>query len=162
VQAESDGEDLRPPVTGIYTLDATSLADSCDPPRWSGHYDELAIWASSAKINLGFPDGADGPASRIDLKMLEGSKGLDFAARVSFDPSSCTAGTQHIDVSATVTGPGEIEATLDESWTDLAECAAGPSRDCTSKRVFEYRLIAPCPCGEFVIRASGDLDCWCD
>lgn len=129
---------------------------------WTGHYDELGIIATSAGINLGFLDHEGDSPWRIDLKSIEGSNGLDFSVSSTFAANRCRAGTRDIDVSATVFAPGELEATLDESWKDLVACTVGPSRDCSSKRVFEFRLLEACSCGRFVARTSGSVDCECD
>jgi len=154
--------------TGIYRLDATTTADTCDPARFTG-----STTVSLSKISGGISivdasvDGPLGSAASIALLATDG-----WALRVPADGrriEPCSPSNSVVfDYALTGATSDQVDVVEDEVWTMVTACPTGvagyvnasaiPSASCAATRELHYELVSVCesPCS-----LSSDLVCSC-
>ena len=142
-------------VTGIYTLTATSQADTCDPARFVGAA-TVPIFVDSDAIVI-----ADENSSVETPTIARYSLAESTSYTVDVPPSGATyapcpsGGSFSLDFALTAATATSLEVTDDESWTIVSACAGTtidastvPNTSCAASRTLDYTLVQACasPC----------------
>jgi hypothetical protein len=142
---------------GVYDLQISTVADTCDPARHSGNAGHVAVFASALGIGVLEPDDIPFGSSyqRYDLAADAGYEG---SVGAGIDVGSLCGGQSTFNtvrqlISATTAGFAVTETT---DWTVTVPCAAGtvsiiPAASCHDALDLKYQLVTVCdpPCGLF-------------
>ena len=153
--ATVDAFDPAAVQTGIYTLTATTLTDTCTPARFTGTLD-VGVFQSGT--DLGLFDGDATAQERYDLLASTGYT-LDVpTSGEQLDPCGATAGDavalSYVLTSATADQVGVV---ADQQWTLPTSCTSAaaavdgatvPTTTCHATRTLRYDLAQACraPC----------------
>jgi hypothetical protein len=141
-------------VTGIYTLTATSQADTCDPPRFVGSA-TVPVFANDTSIEIADENSSvTAPTiARYSLGAASGYAAQIPPATATFAPCP-SGGSFSLDFTLTAASPTSIDVSDEETWTIVSPCAATidaatvPAATCATHRTLHYALVQPCatPC----------------
>src|SRR5262249_660334 len=112
-------------VSGIYTLDATSQADSCDPPRFVGSL-VVPIVSDSSVIET-VDQSSPGMLQMTSIYSLTAASGYTLHVPGSGQPSApCpSGGAFSVGLTLTAASASSFEVTDDESWTIVVPSCTG-------------------------------------
>jgi hypothetical protein len=139
--------------TGIYTLTASSLTDTCDPPRFTG---TLAVDVFQSDSGVGLFDGDATTQQRYDLPSATGYT-LDVPGATAGDLDPCgSAAGDSVTLSYVLTSATSESLTVvaDQQWTIVTTCTGSvggvtvPAASCHATRTLHYELAQTCasPC----------------
>jgi hypothetical protein len=140
--------------SGIYELQISTAADTCEPPRTAGNAGHVGVFVSALGIGVLEPTGIPFGSSyqRYDLVAdagYEGSVGAGINAGLGCGGQSTFSTVRQL-ISATTAGFAVTEAT---DWIVTVPCAGGvvseiPAASCHDALDLNYQLVTACdpPC----------------
>lgn len=142
-------------VTGIYTLTATSQADTCDPQRFVGST-TVPVFADTTSIAIADQSSSvTAPTiARYTLAAASGYAAQIPPATAAFAPCP-SGGSFSLDFTLTGATSTSIDVSDEETWTIASPCAGTtidaatvPSATCATSRTLHYALVQACatPC----------------
>jgi hypothetical protein len=151
-------------VTGIYTMTATTLKDTCDPPRFTGSVTS-SIFSNSEAISFFFQE----QPNTIEHEALTAANG--YAARIP--PAGKTiyacgsGGSLSFDFTLTKTDARSLDIAEDDVWTIVSPCVPYredvPRASCAASRTLHYELVEACSAPCKIVRGgpTAQLTCSC-
>jgi hypothetical protein len=142
-------------VTGIYTLTATSQAETCDPQRFVGSV-TVPVFADTTSIAITDQSSSVTSATiaRYVLPAATGYAAQIPPATATFAPCP-SGGSFSLDFTLTGATSTSIDVSDEETWTIASPCpdttidaATVPSATCATSRTLHYALVQACatPC----------------
>ena len=165
----SAGLDPSAVVTGIYTLTATSQADTCDPQRFVGST-TVPIFADATSIEIA-DESSSVTAPTIARYSL--ASGSGYAAQLpppaATFPPCASGGSFSLDFTLTDASATGFDVDDEETWTIVApgcpnptiDAATVPSASCTASRTLHYALVQACAAPCTIIETNLVPSCTC-
>ena len=144
-------------VTGIYTLDASTQSDTCEPQRFVGAV-TVPIFATAETIVI-TDQSSSVIAPTLSRTTLTQAAGYAFQVPATgttiFPCPPAQDGSFTIAYTLTAASATSLEVTEDETWTIVTPCSnttigasSVPAASCAASRTLDYTLVEPCaaPC----------------
>ncbi len=156
-------------TTGIYQLAVSTLADTCDPPRFVG---DATVGVFPSPTGIALFDIGDGSSEQYSLPAANGYATQTPAEGKHIDP--CVPSNNSFVFTYALTGASSdrVDVVAEETWTLASACPAGeewfvgtarvPSASCGATRELHYDLISACPAPCTVVQTlTSNLTCSC-
>ena len=154
-------------TTGIYQLAVTTLADTCDPPRFVGDA-QVGLFEAPTEIKT-FDIGA-ASSVQYSLPAADGYATQTPAAGKHIDPCSPSNNSFAFTYALTGASSDHVTVVAEETWALASACPATeawmvdtsvvPKASCGATRELHYELISACapPC---TVLQTTSLTCSC-
>jgi hypothetical protein len=155
-------------VTGIYTLTATTQADTCDPPRFVGSV-TVPVFVDTSAIEIADESSSVTTPTIARYSLGSGSSYTDQVPPTGATFAPCpSGGSFSLDFSLTAASATALTVTDDETWTIVTACAGTvidaatvPSASCTASRTLQYALVQACATPCTIIEDNDEPSCTC-